>query len=383
MAEVKNKVVTVESLKAKHDYDERTYLKKSETSTTSLSSLGITATAAELNKMDGVTATTAELNYVDGVTSNIQTQLNGKADAHSHNYLSLNGGTVSGNVTIQKASGPSVILSVNGVSSKSEIYKNANSTTDSGTTISDYKANGTRDSIVLNSAATALDKKLYLVVNHGGSNSATYMIYGEHHKPTPSEIGAFSSNGGTINGDTNISGLFKVNGQQAFSYSASTASQSIGTNNATGGTTICCGENATVAINGQYLKTSDILPKTTNKHYCGNANFRWTGIYSTSAVNVSSDERLKENIESIDVNDAVNLINGIDVKSFNYIASDKEQIGVIAQDIIKASPEMAKYLVEQDEEGYYGVKTSDLVFPLIATVQKLTKEIEELKAKLN
>lgn len=44
-----------------------------------LSSLGITATAAELNKMDGVTATTAELNYVDGVTSNIQTQLNAKA----------------------------------------------------------------------------------------------------------------------------------------------------------------------------------------------------------------------------------------------------------------------------------------------------------------
>jgi hypothetical protein len=59
---------------------------------TTLTSLGITATAAELNKMDGVTATTAELNkmdgvtattteinYIDGVTSAIQTQLNLKA----------------------------------------------------------------------------------------------------------------------------------------------------------------------------------------------------------------------------------------------------------------------------------------------------------------
>ena len=46
--------------------------------TYSLSSFGITATAAELNKLDGVTATATELNYVDGVTSNIQTQLNGK-----------------------------------------------------------------------------------------------------------------------------------------------------------------------------------------------------------------------------------------------------------------------------------------------------------------
>ena len=46
---------------------------------TALQNLGLTATAAELNKLDGVTATTEELNYVDGVTSNIQTQLDSKA----------------------------------------------------------------------------------------------------------------------------------------------------------------------------------------------------------------------------------------------------------------------------------------------------------------
>ena len=39
---------------------------------------GVTATAAEINVLDGITTTTAELNYVDGVTSNIQTQLNAK-----------------------------------------------------------------------------------------------------------------------------------------------------------------------------------------------------------------------------------------------------------------------------------------------------------------
>ena len=42
---------------------------------------GVTSTAAELNILDGVTATATELNYVDGVTSNVQTQLNAKADA--------------------------------------------------------------------------------------------------------------------------------------------------------------------------------------------------------------------------------------------------------------------------------------------------------------
>lgn len=43
-----------------------------------LSSLGVTATATEINILDGVTASTAELNYTDGVTSNIQTQIDGK-----------------------------------------------------------------------------------------------------------------------------------------------------------------------------------------------------------------------------------------------------------------------------------------------------------------
>lgn len=64
-----------------------------ESGNTALNSLGVTATATELNTMDGITATTAELNvldgitatttelnYTDGVTSNIQTQLDAKVD---------------------------------------------------------------------------------------------------------------------------------------------------------------------------------------------------------------------------------------------------------------------------------------------------------------
>jgi len=46
----------------------------------------VSASAAELNKMDGVTATTAELNYTDGVTSNIQTQLDAKAPTASPTF---------------------------------------------------------------------------------------------------------------------------------------------------------------------------------------------------------------------------------------------------------------------------------------------------------
>ena len=69
------------------------------TAAAALSNLGLTATVAELNKMDGVTATTEELNYMDGVTSNVQTQLDSKASSsHNHSASDINSGTISSNI---------------------------------------------------------------------------------------------------------------------------------------------------------------------------------------------------------------------------------------------------------------------------------------------
>lgn len=65
----------------------------------SLADLGVTATAAELNKLDGCTATVTELNYVHGVTSAIQTQLNGKVPT----TRTVNGKALSNNITLTAA----------------------------------------------------------------------------------------------------------------------------------------------------------------------------------------------------------------------------------------------------------------------------------------
>jgi hypothetical protein len=54
----------------------------------------------------GVTATAAQLNFCSGVTSNIQTQLNNKAaSSHTHNYLPLSGGILTGDLTINNTKG--------------------------------------------------------------------------------------------------------------------------------------------------------------------------------------------------------------------------------------------------------------------------------------
>lgn len=219
--------------------------------------------------------------------------------------------------------------------------------------------------------------------SHSGYASATHTHSGfadEDH--THSEY--FSVNGGTVGGDTNVNGVFRVQGQQAFYYNSDYSSQTIGTNNATGGTTICCGSNATTAINGNLLKTATIVPRASDTYYCGNANFRWKGIYSTSAVNVSSDERMKRDIADIDEDCLMNFIRNLNVVTYNY-KDDPEnadaRIGLIAQDVQKADPEIAKFFVNEDEVGMLGLKPADLVFPLIATVQKLMDKVEELSKK--
>ena len=206
MAEIKDKVITAESLKTKHDYDESTYLKKSGALNTlgitatakELNILdGVTATASEINKLDGLTATTKELNYVDGVTSNIQTQLNNKH-------------TIGNNVTVDKESSPYVEFKVNGVEA-TKIYKNASSTADYGTTMCDYDSTGERDAFIVR-RGIALKNKLSLKVQNGDGTDDVYYIYGEHNKPTAYDVGALSTSGGTINGGVTINSNMTLNG---------------------------------------------------------------------------------------------------------------------------------------------------------------------------
>ena len=99
-----------------------------ESGNTVLQSIGVTATAVELNTMDGITSTTAELNvlagitatttelnYTDGVTSNIQTQLDAKAAnsaASIATSISLTGGAAAWQFAL---SGNDLVIKYGGV----------------------------------------------------------------------------------------------------------------------------------------------------------------------------------------------------------------------------------------------------------------------------
>ena len=302
------------------------------------------------------------------------------------NYFPITGGTITGNVVIKRPTSPVLRLTVDNVAGETRVYKNASASADFGTTIADYDNDGARDSLVL-CRENALAQKLCLSVENDDGTRSVYYLYGPHNKPTPADLGAFPVTGGTINGDTNVAGVLRVQGQQAYYYATGTKSQTLGTNNATGGTTVCCGPDADMILNGKNQRTKNVLPQSNGAYPLGDATYRWKGIYSTVALNVSSDARMKRDIAY--VNDAgkdrlAGLVRGLHVALYNYKDDPLDadtRIGLIAQDIQGVDPQLAKLFVHEDAGGMLSIRPADLVFPLIATVQQLSARVEELEAK--
>lgn len=149
--------------------------------------------------------------------------------------------------------------------------------------------------------------------------------------------------GGSLTGNLNVGGILRVNNQQSV-YDSGTMI-TLSTNN-----------RQTMIAGSQ--------------------------VYGKTTIQVSSDKRLKENIEYADIDKCTEFINGINVKTFNYIGDDTPCIGVIAQDL--QDSDMGKYFVfkQPGEDGYLAVKAADLVFPLIATIQNLSQKVEELSEKV-
>lgn len=186
--------------------------------------------------------------------------------------------------------------------------------------------------------------------------------------------------GGTVSGDLDVSGVLRMRGSQAFFYNVDAKTMNIGTNNATVVNMAGVHSGGTMNINSATLRPYNVIPRDNNS-LLGNSNYRWKGIYSQAAVNVSSDERLKKDIAETDSKELAEFINKLPVKTYKYKDDEMniDRIGLIAQDIIKADPKLSRYFVSSEGDGFYSLKPADLVFPLIAAVQQLSEKIEELK----
>lgn len=186
--------------------------------------------------------------------------------------------------------------------------------------------------------------------------------------------------GGAVTGDVDITGevdiidgLLRLDGAQTLFNSGTNLI--IGTNNLP--TIIACKADSDVTINGTNLACGHIHPRAHGSHGIGVSSKRWKDVYLVNSPNVSSDERLKQDIVSVDVDEMLAFVDKLRVVDYAFKDNpDVERIGLIAQEVEKAGGE--KY-IDIGDDGMYGLRGADLVYPLIAAVQALSKRVAELE----
>lgn len=101
-----------------------------------------------------------------------------------------------------------------------------------------------------------------------------------------------------------------------------------------------------------------------------------------------SDKRLKNTITDLDKKQSSEFIYSLKAKSYRYNAEKKGfHHGFIAQDVLKGAEKgwdiCPKTFSDSDGKRYYGLKYTELIADLVATVQLQHDEIEQLKVKVS
>lgn len=93
-------------------------------------------------------------------------------------------------------------------------------------------------------------------------------------------------------------------------------------------------------------------------------------------MNSVSDERTKENIETID--NALDVVTSIRGVYYNKIGNDKRKVGVIAQEVEEVLP----HVVATNNEDMKSVDYGKMVGVLIEAIKEQQGQIEALKAEI-
>jgi hypothetical protein len=107
----------------------------------------------------------------------------------------------------------------------------------------------------------------------------------------------------------------------------------------------------------------------------GGFTFAIGGNFTASGnITAYSDERLKENIQTLDSKKTLQM------RGVSFTKDGKESSGVIAQEIEKIAPELVQ---TNEQDGYKSVAYGNLVGYLIETVKDQQKQIDDLKELIN
>jgi len=101
-----------------------------------------------------------------------------------------------------------------------------------------------------------------------------------------------------------------------------------------------------------------------------------SGTLNATTFNSLSDERVKKNVQTLD--DALNKTLSLRGVSFTFKDTEKDSIGLIAQELENIVPEV----VETGSDGYKSVSYGNLVGLLIEAIRDQQSQIDDLREQL-
>jgi hypothetical protein len=147
------------------------------------------------------------------------------------------------------------------------------------------------------------------------------------------------------------------------------------------------------AITDTAIFTRDILPYINATEDIGSSSSRYNNIFLVNNPNVSSDERIKQDIEDLDL--SLDLINKLKPKKYKFKNSfvendNKIKWGLIAQDVEKLLNNNINYQLldkgnDEDPDNiiYKSLDYTSLIPVLINAVKELSAEVKLLKSQIN
>lgn len=101
--------------------------------------------------------------------------------------------------------------------------------------------------------------------------------------------------------------------------------------------------------------------------------------------NATSDIRAKENIKPATYN-ALELINKLQIYTYNYINKPESVTGIIAQELLEAQPKELDLVSNTNATGengdYMSIKNDKLMFVLMKAIQEQQEQIERLESEI-
>jgi len=124
----------------------------------------------------------------------------------------------------------------------------------------------------------------------------------------------------------------------------------------------------------------------TNAQYAAGMLLSVNGDMSAQSVTSWSDRTFKKDIESLEASNSLALLQKVRPVAYNWRIeefperkfSKSRDIGFIAQEMKEIVPEVVK----GDKDGELSIDYGKLVAHLVGAIQSLSKEMDELKAKL-